>query len=682
MRRMVGPRASRLVLPSLALILACGDDTGTSASDSAGSTSTSGTASTSTGATTTDPPTTGGSASGSTSTTGDEPVTPTSSTSASSTSTTSTTSTSTSSTTTSDTTTGEPVDPGGCVESVDGWCWTYPLPHGNTLHDVWPDGAGRVWVVGEGGTIMRHDGQGWQTRSASHVEGIRGVWGSAPDDVWAVGDYGLIVHFDGATWTEVESPTEKWLRAVWGSSAGDIWAGGDGGVLLHYDGAAWTLFDPGLPILDVLSLWGFGPDDVWAGTHGLGGVVIHWDGQAWSYRPVDELGSVTALWGRGPNDMYAAFNGGVVAAHWTGGPAWEPVEMPVPQPMSAVAGDDDEVWVGGFYDTHHLAGGDWAQVPELDHSDIHSLERVDDDILAVGARGVIGRKQAGGWQFEAGDPVTGVGRSFGSVWGRGDDDIWAGGAGIAHWDGDEWTFVDIGLGFHHVTSLAGADGILWAYVSGGDPYAYLWRHDGDAWSEVVKVPSNFSGGALWAADAGTLWIGGDHPDGDILRWDGQSFTFYEFPGLSFHVTEIAGLAADDIWAVGDYERLMHFDGEAWVTVHQAGQLSETLQGLAVVGPDDVWCAGDHGDLHHWDGVNWTDEDGTNWGFNDMWVEAPDSIWAVGGLQAGPGVIFHYDGAAWSRVVSGSGHPLISLWGTGTGAVWAVGSEHSALVHRR
>jgi hypothetical protein len=666
--RRMDARISMISLVSLALLTGCGDsaagtDGQTGASSSTGPATTGSTqpTSSSTGETTTS--TSGASESASSAPTTDDPPDPT---------------TTTTTTTTGDPTTGGPVEPGGCVESVDGWCWVYPLPHGNSLHDIWPDGAGRVWVAGEGNTLMWHDGQGWHTRSASAIEGLRGVWGAAPDDVWAVGDGGLILHFDGDEWTEVESPATETLRAVWGSGPSDVYAGGDGGALFHFDGVAWAPYDPGLVISDVLAIWGLGPDDVWVTSHGFGGVTIHWDGVAWSYRPVDEQGSATAVWGRGPDDVYVTLDQTVVLSHWTGDPIWDDLEYPGAQPMYAVAGNDTELWAGGRNMLLHHDGAAWSEVEELAYAHLQSLERVGDDMLAVGQGGVIGRMHDGAWAVEAGDRGT-FGTTIGSVRGYSADDVWFSGWDLRHWDGESMTVVDLGVPNLQMGSFAGADGELWAIGVAVDKRA-VWHHDGGLeWSEVQPLPYASGGTPLWAADATTLWIAGDFNEGDIIRWDGQKMDFFEIPGATFAVNQFHGLAPDDLWAVGNYERLLHWDGVEWTIVHSVAD-GDYLQGVWELAPDDVWTAGANGKVYHWDGASWTAQKLNNWGFNDLWATAADDIWAVGGMQASHGVIFHYDGDAWTEVVSGSGEPLLSLWGA-DGTVWAVGYGNSVLVHR-
>src|SRR5579871_6443836 len=59
-----------------------------------------------------------------------------------------------------------------------GWCWDFPLPHGNAL---------------------------------------TGVWALAPDDVWTVSQFGMISHRGPSGVTAVNSPTTADLNAIWGS---------------------------------------------------------------------------------------------------------------------------------------------------------------------------------------------------------------------------------------------------------------------------------------------------------------------------------------------------------------------------------------------------------------------------------------------------------------------------------
>lgn len=113
-----------------------------------------------------------------------------------------------------------------------------------------------VWMVGEGGAIVRHTpSTGASVRMpAPGTETLFGVWGTSDRDVWAVGGnlnagasdrVGVIWHFDGTSWSNVTLPAEvtAWvvLYKVWGNGTNDVWACGANGTTLHYDGTSWSL---------------------------------------------------------------------------------------------------------------------------------------------------------------------------------------------------------------------------------------------------------------------------------------------------------------------------------------------------------------------------------------------------------------------------------------------------------
>lgn len=138
---------------------------------------------------------------------------------------------------------------GALARHWDGARWSeVPLDEPDrSLWWVWPESAGRAWMVGEGGLVAREDGTVLGEPLAST---LYGVWGSGPDDVWIVGgipdgaataDDDLVLHWDGAALTRVTVPVRgATLFKVWGAAADDVWVSGQGGTMLHWDGAGWT----------------------------------------------------------------------------------------------------------------------------------------------------------------------------------------------------------------------------------------------------------------------------------------------------------------------------------------------------------------------------------------------------------------------------------------------------------
>ena len=102
------------------------------------------------------------------------------------------------------------------------------------LHAIWGSGTSDIWAVGDSGTIVHYDRNGWSQALTSPIRvRLHGIWGTAANDVWAVGEGGAILHFDGSHWSQSVSPTARILRSAWGSSSGNVWAVGDSGTVLH-----------------------------------------------------------------------------------------------------------------------------------------------------------------------------------------------------------------------------------------------------------------------------------------------------------------------------------------------------------------------------------------------------------------------------------------------------------------
>jgi len=51
------------------------------------------------------------------------------------------------------------------VCSSDSWCWSNPLPQGNTLSSVWGSASTDIWAVGDG-PILHWDGNAWSAVSS------------------------------------------------------------------------------------------------------------------------------------------------------------------------------------------------------------------------------------------------------------------------------------------------------------------------------------------------------------------------------------------------------------------------------------------------------------------------------------------------------------------------------------
>jgi hypothetical protein len=117
-------------------------------------------------------------------------------------------------------------------------------PTSAALHALWGSGRADVWAAGDGGTLLHHDGTGWQQVALAQPTSQRflALWGSGPADVWAVGTRGVLRHWDGARWEARPPFTTEDLVAVWGAGPAELYVleQGSSARLFRHDGRTWT----------------------------------------------------------------------------------------------------------------------------------------------------------------------------------------------------------------------------------------------------------------------------------------------------------------------------------------------------------------------------------------------------------------------------------------------------------
>ena len=109
------------------------------------------------------------------------------------------------------------------------------------LNDVWMASPTLAYAVGDGGTVVRFDGNVWAPVDVGVTVELRGVWGTGANDVWIVGMSGTVLHFDGTDWTPVDIGADTLpLNDVWTAEPGAVvYIVGARGVWRR-DGATWT----------------------------------------------------------------------------------------------------------------------------------------------------------------------------------------------------------------------------------------------------------------------------------------------------------------------------------------------------------------------------------------------------------------------------------------------------------
>lgn len=186
--------------------------------------------------------------------------------------------------------------------------------------DVWGTSTREVYLVGERGTVVRGDGQGWVVEPTPTTADLRGVWGytipdpaGGPDtvEVYAVGSGGTVLRRSGSgasgVWTQETSTTTKDLRVVRGRPRDRIWAAGVDGVIATKDlampASGWELDDSGT-VETIHGLWIEEGGRAGAAVGNLG-LVLRLDDRTWARQRIDGLSvPLQGVWGTAADRLW------------------------------------------------------------------------------------------------------------------------------------------------------------------------------------------------------------------------------------------------------------------------------------------------------------------------------------------------------------------------------------------
>ena len=256
--------------------------------------------------------------------------------------------------------------------------------------------------------------------------------------------------------------------------------------------------------------------------------------------------------------------------------------------------------------------------------------------------------------------------------------------------------------------------------SGGDPdKTFILHWDGSTWerqpSPNVGWKINTLDGVAAASPSDAWAVGQYAPEGVsayrplIVHWDGTRWTRQPTPndGQPFYsLRGVAAISSSDAWAVGPGPSgavILHWDGTAWtqLAVPELGPgIYPSLYGVAATSSSDAWAVGSYGWLtgeplqgviFHWDGAAWTSQPiphvGTGGNFlSAVTATSPSNAWAVGWRWHEDGteqraLILHWDGEAWTHQPSpeaslgiGSGESLNGVAAASPSNAWAVGTR--------
>jgi len=261
-----------------------------------------------------------------------------------------------------------------------------------------------------------------------------------------------------------------------------------------------------------------------------------------------------------------------------------------------------------------------------------------------------GNAMAGNWQvIPSGNGVREVNELHG-ISALSENDVWAVGVSyntertissslIEHWNGSRWSVVPSPNPSSTLNILYGVAAVttndVWAvgYAATASSGAVIMHWNGSVWTVVPNPPSSvffsnlmavavISANDVWAVGSGRVF------DDDVtltLHWDGTAWSFVSSPNVAGEVDNtlsgVAAVASNDVWAVGTQQPesltdphtlTLHWDGSAWSIVPSPNDGGNTvdnhLLATAAVASNDVWAVGFSGFgtlAEHWDGIRWS-----------------------------------------------------------------------------
>lgn len=494
-------------------------------------------------------------------------------------------------------------------------------------------------------------------------------WATA-HEVFVVGDEGRVLHFDGSAdadgclWHTMASGTRLPLHAIWGHSRNALHAVGWMGTVLHFDGEQWhhrrgAVVDPQsrgyAPCAENTPLFAIAGDDTGrAWAVGDNGMVLAFDGDSWCEQNSPTQANLRGITRTPGGRLFAVGNGGTVITSMGDG-HWELLDCPV---------------AAGFQTVLALS---------------------DDELLLAGGRYFA---QAGGFRGE-----------------------------LLRWSRGRFSAVEVAEAMPRLRSLrAYKQGVL---ITGDQGHLYYTqgsridqlrsdsRHDlmdtialpggealavGDfstlmsAAPDFVKALAPRASDAVEQSDWQTMDAGTAHNlwglrlshDGKSVYACGDAGTVLHYRNQHWHaLPAVSDAAVHCLWdagegglyAGGQMGQIFRFHEGAWTLAFDLF-LDITILDLWGSSPNSIYAVGDEGLILHWNGTDWKRMlSGTKSALYSIWGHDDTHILAVGDF----GLVLRWNGDNWAEFYAGTEHFLFDIWGDALDNLFIVGLS-GTLVH--
>ena len=266
-----------------------------------------------------------------------------------------------------------------------------------SLYDIWGTSAKNIFVVGQKGNIMRHDGRKsetgawWTAMTSGTSNSLHGLWGSSRFDIFALGQGGTILRFNGAQWASQTSGFTKTFRAVHGSSHAAVYALGEFGTVALNSRSTypntWDAVKTGAQET-FLGGWGTGAKSFFLA--GSNGTILKYDGTTWTKMTSGTTEHLWDIWGKSNNAVFAVGESGTIVKY--DGTAWKKMSSPTTSQLFGVWGSGPtDVWaVGDYGEILHYNGSYWSKKVSGVKVGLHAVWGTGtDNVFAVGENNTV-----------------------------------------------------------------------------------------------------------------------------------------------------------------------------------------------------------------------------------------------------------------------------------------------------
>ena len=229
-------------------------------------------------------------------------------------------------------------------------------------------------------------------------------------------------------------------------------------------------------------------------------------------------------------------------------------------------------------------------------------------------------------------------------------------------------------------SIVSASNILKANTMDTTSHNYVWTIDtigsfGSSLFDVFAISEN----DVWAVGEIDTGV---YPPFNAVHWDGQQWElkriyFYLCPNenspTSYPIQAIFAFSENSIWFTRGAS-FVHWDGNEFIhDCSMNSMIDGSIQKMWGKGPQDLYAVGYYGTIIHYNGSNWDKlESGTQLRLTDIWGLSGNDIYAVGAdMSSLDNAVLHYDGISWKQLPTDQNRK-VAVWGTSPSNMYFAG----------